>query len=242
MNDGKAVFNWSGGKDSAMALHKYLRQGNPEISCLLTTVNESFDRVSMHGVRTELMDRQAEILGFPLVKVMLPEMPDMSAYEIIMGRQMSKLREEGIHTAVFGDIFLEDLRKYREDKLSQLGIGCMFPIWKVPTKELVGEFIDLGFKAVTVCVDERFLDKSFVGREIDGDFLKDLPANVDPCGENGEFHSFVYDGPIFRKPVEFEKGRIVYRRYVRQGGQPADDGYQSHDPFDTGFWYCDLMP
>lgn len=245
MNDGKAVFNWSGGKDSSLALHKYIQHGNPEISCLLTTVNESFNRVSMHGVRTELLERQAENIGIPLVKVMLPEMPDMPAYEKIMTEYLLKLKSDGVRTAVFGDIFLEDLRKYREDKLAQIDIECAFPIWKIPTKELVEEFIDLGFRAVTVCVDERFLDKSFAGRTIDRSFVKDLPDNVDPCGENGEFHSFVYDGPIFRKPVEFSKGEIVYRKYTRQEQKEELDGKtgsDAPDPFDTGFWYCDLVP
>ncbi len=242
MDQHKAVFNWSGGKDSALALQRYMKPGNPEIACLLTTINEGFGRVSMHGVRTELMELQAESLGFPLLKVMLPEMPDMTAYEKIMGEHMSKLREDGIKTAVFGDIFLEDLRKYREDKLAQLDVRCEFPIWKVPTRELAEEFIGAGFKAVIVCVEERFLEKSFVGRQFDRNFLEDLPENVDPCGENGEFHSFVYDGPIFRKPVEFDTGRTVYRRYVRQGDEPDPDGYQNPDPFDTGFWYFDLLP
>lgn len=240
MNENNAVFNWSGGKDSAFALHKYIQHDNPEISCLLTTVNESFNRVSMHGVRTELLERQAENIGIPLVKVMLPEMPDMPTYEKIMRGSLIKLKADGIRTAVFGDIFLEDLRKYREEKLAELDFKCLFPLWKIPTKKLIAEFIDIGFKAVTVCVDERFLDKSFVGRGIDRSFVNELPDNVDPCGENGEFHSFVYDGPIFKEPVEFKTGEIVYRKYSRHGqeGEPDD----TTAPFDTGFWYCDLLP
>lgn len=237
----KAVFNWSGGKDSAMALHKVVQAGDPSVACLLTTVNESFDRVSMHGVRTELLEKQAESIGIPLVKAMLPEMPDMKTYEEIMNRQMSKLKSEGIETAVFGDIFLEDLRKYREDKLAAMGVDCVFPVWKNPTGELIMQFIDLGFRAVTVCVDEKYLDRSFVGRTIDRSFVETLPSNVDPCGENGEFHSFVYDGPIFTRPVSFMTGEIVHRKYSRQGDS-SGDGEGNADPFDTGFWYCDLIP
>lgn len=243
MSNRKAVFNWSGGKDSALALHKTIQSGDPDISCLLTTVNESFGRVSMHGVRSELLERQAKNIGIPLRKVMLPEMPDMPTYETIMGQHLLSLKAEGIDAAVFGDIFLEDLRKYREDKMSEIGMKCMFPIWKIPTQQLIHEFIDLGFKAVTVCVDERFLDMSFAGRIIDGAFVRDLPKNVDPCGENGEFHSFVYDGPIFKKPVAFSTGEIVHRKYTRQveGGNDSTR-VSSQDPFETGFWYCDLLP
>ena len=201
MSRTKAVFNWSGGKDSALALHNIIGEGEPSISCLLTTVNKSFGRVSMHGVRTGLIERQAELIGIPLVQVELPEMPDMPTYEKLMLERLLKLTEDGVQTAVFGDIFLDDLRKYREDKLSTIGMNCLFPIWKIPTRSLIEEFIELGFKAITVCVDEKHLDRSFVGRAIDRSFIDDLPPNVDPCGENGEFHSFVYDGPIFSQPV-----------------------------------------
>ncbi len=242
MNNRKAVFNWSGGKDSAYALHKILQSGELKISCLLTTVNESFNRVSMHGVRTALLERQAESVGIPLVKVMLPEMPDMPTYERALEERLLSLKADGIDTAVFGDIFLEDLRKYREEKLSALAMKCVFPIWQVPTDRLIMEFIELGFKAITVCVDEKHLDRSFVGRVIDETFVHDLPANVDPCGENGEFHSFVFDGPIFRKRVAFRTGEIVHRKYSRDGGASGDnEGGDGTDPLDTGFWYCDLI-
>lgn len=238
MSGNKAVFNWSGGKDSAFALHRVLKAGEPHVSRLLTTVNESFDRVSMHGVRTELLERQAESVGIPLLKVMLPEMPDMSTYERIMEEKLRKLKAGGIDAAVFGDIFLADLRRYREDKLAGLGIKCVFPIWQVPTDRLIMEFIGLGFKAITVCVDEKHLDKSFVGRVIDEKFVRDLPPGVDPCGENGEFHSFVFDGPIFRNPVAYRTGEVVHRKYSRQDESSSSGA----DPFDTGFWYCDLIP
>lgn len=235
----KAVFNWSGGKDSALAVYRMMQAGEPALSCLLTTVNESFGRVSMHGVRTKLLEMQAESIGLPLVKVMLPEMPDMATYERIMEEQLRNLKGKGVDAAVFGDIFLEDLRKYREQKLSDLGIKCLFPIWQIPTNQLIMEFIGLGFKAITVCVDEKHLDRTFAGRTIDESFVRDLPATVDPCGENGEFHSFVFDGPIFRKPVVFETGEIVYRRYSKQDDR-SGKGQDNH--FETGFWYCDLLP
>lgn len=241
MSGRKAVFNWSGGKDSAIALHKIIAAGEPSISCLLTTVNQKFGRVSMHGVRTGLLERQAELIGVPLVQVELPEMPDMPTYEKLMMEQLLKLTEAGIKTAVFGDIFLDDLRKYREDTLSTIGINCVFPIWKIPTRSLIEQFVELGFKAITVCVDEKHLDKSFVGRVIDYSFIDDLPPNVDPCGENGEFHSFVYDGPIFSQPLHFRKGNIVYRRYNISRPDSSEDRNPA-DPFDTGFWFCDLLP
>lgn len=241
----KVFFNWSGGKDSALALHKYSEGHRQEVSCLLTTINEKYDRVSMHGVRTGLLEEQAEKIGIPLVKVILPEMPDMPTYERLMNDNLLKLKREGFSSAVFGDIFLEDLRKYREEKLAELNFKCIFPLWKLSTKRLIEEFVELGFKAITVCVDSKFLGKSFVGRTIDASFVHALPGNVDPCGENGEFHSFVYDGPIFRAPVKFQIGETVYRKYSRQqqgegsSGTPTDT---KADPFDTGFWYCDLVP
>lgn len=244
MEPGKSVLNWSGGKDSALALHRVLESGTRAVSCLLTTVNETYDRVSMHGVRTPLMQAQASEIGIPLMTVMLPEMPDMPTYERIMEDNLVRLKGEGIRSAIFGDIFLEDLRKYREDKLAAIGMECVFPLWKIPTDRLIDEFIRLGFKAIAVCVDERFLDRRFAGREIDRDFVNSLPENVDPCGENGEFHTFVYDGPIFKKPVKFTKGEIVYRKYSRQSENKSAESRASsaNDPFDTGFWYCDLLP
>jgi len=239
----KAVISWSGGKDSAIALHKVLTGGEIEVKYLLTTVNEHFNRISMHGVRVELLDAQAERIGIPLVKVLLPEMADMETYERTMAHTLGGLKNKGITSLIFGDIFLEDLRKYREMQLGKVKFGAIFPLWNMPTKKLIRDFIDLGFKAIIVCVDERFLDKSFAGRNIDEAFINDLPPGVDPCGENGEFHSFVYDGPIFRRPISLTKGEIVYRRYERprEQKQTYDDRQRTPDPYSTGFWYCDLM-
>ena len=241
-----AIFNWSGGKDSALALYRVLQEGQYDIQTLLTTISEPYQRVSMHGVRTALLDQQAAALGLPCRKVFLPEMPTMAAYESQMASIMRELKDAGARAAIFGDIFLEDLRQYRENQLAELGLPAVFPLWGAPTAELMREFLGLGFKTITTCVNERFLDRSFVGRVIDEDFLRELPPGVDPCGENGEFHTFVFDGPLFRQPIAFERGEVVYRRYTAPPSA-ADDaaGYDcapdDPSPFETGLWYCDLV-
>jgi uncharacterized protein (TIGR00290 family) len=243
----KAVFNWSGGKDSAFCLHKVLQEQHYDILCLLTTISEPYQRVSMHGVRVELLDIQAGRTGLSLLKVRIPEMPSMEIYDTTMATALLDLRSQGVSTSVFGDIFLEDLRKYREDKLAEVNLKGVFPLWKIPTVKLIREFIDSGFKAITTCVNDKYLDRNFVGRIIDDAFLNDLPGNVDPCGENGEYHSFVFDAPLFSKPVEFEKGEIVHRKYAaatqqEQSTADANAAGNPDKPFDNGFWYCDLIP
>jgi uncharacterized protein (TIGR00290 family) len=239
----KALFNWSSGKDSALALYKIMQEQKLEITCLLTSVNQQFQRISMHGVRVELLEQQAKSIGLPLVIVEFPEMPTMEVYEAVMQKTLSKLKEQGVSQSVFGDIFLEDLRKYREDKLAEIGFEGVFPLWKIPTQNLIQEFMSLGFKTIVVCVNERFLDKSFVGRIIDQNFVNDLPDNVDVCGENGEFHTFTFDGPIFSKPIDFELGEIVYRKYEKPKETASNTACDTNttDAFDYGFWYCDLI-
>jgi uncharacterized protein (TIGR00290 family) len=240
----KVVVNWSGGKDSALCLQKILLEEKFEIVTLLTTISQPYQRVSMHGVRVELLDIQAERIGLPLVKVPIPDMPTMETYEKTMSDVLMDLKNQGVTGSVFGDIFLEDLRRYREEQLAKLNLKWIFPLWKIPTHELIRRFIDLGFKAITTCVHEKYLEKSFVGRIIDDDFLADLPAGVDPCGENGEYHSFVFDGPIFAAPIPFKKGEIVYRTYSNPTptDQPnSTDTEKKESPFDSGFWYCDLL-
>jgi len=243
----QAIFNWSGGKDSALALYKVLQSGLYDVRELLTTVSEPYQRISMHGVRVDLLDRQAASLGLPCRKLSLPEMPTMEAYEQLMAAALQEQQNRGATAAIFGDIFLEDLRRYREDQLAKLGLQAVFPLWGLPTTELIREFIGLGFKTITTCVNDKYLDQSFVGRVIDEAFLRDLPARVDPCGENGEFHTFVFDGPLFRHPVPFEKGEIVYRQYAPapktddSGDDCADRTDAAPSPFDHGFWYCDLV-
>jgi uncharacterized protein (TIGR00290 family) len=245
MTQQQAIFNWSGGKDSALALYKVQQSGHYRVQTLLTTVSEPYQRISMHGVRTALLDRQTASLGLPGRQLFLPEMPSMEAYERLMASTMAELKSKGATAAIFGDIFLADLRRYREEKLAAAGWEAVFPLWGVPTAALMREFLALGFKTITTCVNDKYLDQSFVGRVIDEQFLRDLPPNVDPCGENGEFHTFVFDGPNFRSPVPFEKGEIVHRRYTP--APKADDADYDcgadadSSPFDTGFWYCDLL-
>lgn len=241
----KALFNWSSGKDSALTLYKILQDRDYKIEYLLTSVNQKFRRISMHGVRVELLEAQAASIGLPLKIMQVPEMPTMEVYENVMTETLTELKKEGITHSVFGDIFLEDLRKYRETQLAKMDFEGVFPIWKIPTGELIEEFLELGFKTIVVCVNERYLDKSFVGRVIDTDFINDLPENVDLCGENGEFHTFTFDGPIFSKPIDFEIGEIVYRKYERPTNEESSDtacDTSATDAFDFGFWYCDLIP
>lgn len=229
-----AYFNWSGGKDSTLALYKVLQNKSFDIRYLLTTFNEEADRISMHGVRSELLLTQAESLGIPVKPVQLPVSSDMLAYESAMNTAISELKSKGISDCLFGDIFLEDLRTYREERLREVSISAHFPLWKRDTRELVHEFIELGFKTIVVCVDSSKLDESFAGRVIDRQFLADLPVEVDPCGENGEFHTFVFDGPIFQKPIGFRIGEKVLKTYTSQNAEGETMEY--------GFWFQDLIP
>ncbi|MDA6070791.1 diphthine--ammonia ligase [Flavobacterium sp. AC] len=240
----KALFNWSSGKDSALALYKIIQDPDYKIEYLLTSVNQEFQRISMHGVRIELLEAQAKSIGLPLKILQIPEMPTMEVYENVLTETLIELKNQGITHSIFGDIFLEDLRKYREDQLGKISFEGVFPLWKIPTKDLIQEFISLGFKTIVVCVNEQYLDKSFAGRIIDQEFINDLPKNVDVCGENGEFHTFTFDGPIFSEPIKFEIGEIVYRKYekpkIQDSSNTACDANTSN-PFDFGFWYCDLI-
>lgn len=228
----QAYMNWSGGKDSALCLYKALQDEQYNITHLLTSVNATHNRVSMHGVRRELLLMQAAAIGLPLVTIELPEQPAMQEYEQAMLSKVLQLKQQGCTHAIFGDIFLEDLRVYREQQLQQQNIQCLFPLWKKDTTALVKEFIRLKFKSVIVCVNEQYLDKSFCGRVIDERFLADLPANVDPCGENGEFHSFVFDAPLFKQRIPIVKGDVVYRHYPAP--VPGEKPY--------GFYFCDILP
>ncbi|MCW3075988.1 MAG: hypothetical protein JWO32_597 [Bacteroidetes bacterium] len=236
----KAILNWSGGKDSALCLYHFLKQDQFEVISLLTSVSEKHQRISMHGVRVELLEEQAKSIGLPLFKMYVPDMPTMEAYEKIMSESLTDFKNKGTSVSVFGDIFLEDLRKYREDQHKPFGMKALFPLWQRPTSEILTEFIDLGFKTIITCVNEKYLDKSFAGRIIDTDFINALPPNVDPCGENGEFHTFVFDGPLFSKPVQFEKGEIVYRKYENPS-QNSRDAENNNSPYNTGFFYIDLL-
>lgn len=231
----KAIFNWSSGKDSALALYKTLQEEKFEITSLLTSINEEFQRISMHGVSVSLLEKQAESLGFPLIKLELPKEPSMEEYQELMSSTMTKIKSQGVTHSIFGDIFLEDLRKYREDQLQSIGMEAFFPLWKKNTTDLIHEFLDLGFKTIVTCVNETYLDKSFAGRIIDESFIKDLPENVDPCGENGEFHTFTFDGPIFKNAIDFEIGEVVKKNYPK----PKSD--ENEEDGEYIFWFCDLI-
>jgi uncharacterized protein (TIGR00290 family) len=239
----KSYFNWSGGKDSSLALYHILKDKNYSVDKLVTNVNKLYRRVSMHGVREELLEQQAASMGIPLQKFVLPDQPTMEEYERGMMILLDQLHREKFTHSIFGDIFLEDLRVYRESQLAKVNISAIFPLWKKNTTELIHEFIDLGFKTIVVCVKAELLDKSFVGRIIDKRFLKDLPPNVDPCGENGEFHTFVFDGPIFTSPVDFKVGDKVFREY-KAPTDNKDQCFSKQPPTlsSMGFWFCDLLP
>jgi uncharacterized protein (TIGR00290 family) len=217
----RVLVSWSGGKDSALALSEILKDGRYEVAALLTTVAMDFDRISMHGVRRALLERQARSLGFRLEEVFITKNNSNEKYELSMAKVLSQYHDSGITSVVFGDIFLEDLRKYREEKLGSLNLRGIFPIWKRETNQLAHFFIVSGFKAITTCVDTTVLGEQFVGREINESFLSELPIEVDPCGENGEYHSFVYDGPIFKNRILLSTGERVLR--------------------ENRFYYCDLV-
>ncbi len=218
----KVLLSWSGGKDAAFALHELRGCNAYQVVGLLTTVTQAYDRVAMHGVRRKLVERQAEALALPLHTVFLPAMVSDEEYGEIMRAALLRYADADVLCVAFGDIFLEDVRKYREERLAAVGMRAVLPLWGKKSTELAHTFIDAGFEAVVTCVDSQFLDGAFVGRTYDQRFLSDLPSTVDPCGENGEFHSFAYDGPIFRHAIQYRKGSVVLR--------------------DQRFYFCDLLP
>jgi len=207
----EVLFCWSGGKDSAMALNVLRQQRDLRVAALLTTVTEGYERISMHGVRRTLLQRQAEATGLPLYEVRVPPQCVNPVYEARMREALLSQKENGVHCVAFGDIFLQDLREYRERNLAQVEMKAIFPIWKRDTRELTQEFCAMGFRAIAVCIDSTKLSREFAGRELDESFFRELPAGVDPCGENGEFHTFVYDGPIFSIAIPVERGEVVER-------------------------------
>ena len=240
MNKHKTYFNWSSGKDSALALYLLLQDDRFSVEELITTINSHYNRVSMHGLRKELLLAQTDALNIPASAIELPEMPSMTVYEQKMLETVSRLKKDGFTYTAFGDIFLEDLRAYREQQLAKQNLKAVFPIWKRDTKELLNEFLDLGFKTIIVCANSKYFNDHFVGTIIDNNFIDNLPENVDPCGENGEFHTFCFDGPIFKNPIEFTIGEKVYREYDLH----KTDNYPvcKSDDEKYGVWYCDLIP
>ena len=215
------LMSWSGGKDSCLALYEIQKSRDYRVAALLTTVTRDYDRISMHGVRRVLLERQASSLGLPLHQVLITKGATNQEYETNLLEAVSAYCDQEIDSIVFGDLFLEDIKAYRDQFLAQHGWHGIYPVWMQNTTEFINQFIELGFKAVLTCVDSKALDQSFAGRTIDHGFLSALPANVDPCGENGEFHTFVYDGPNFAQPIAFSVGETVSR---------------------DGFWFCDLVP
>jgi len=213
--------SWSGGKDSCLALYELQRSRNYRVAALLTTVTRDYDRISMHGVRRVLLEQQAVSLGLPLHEILITKAASNEEYESRMAEAFAQYRGQGIDSIVFGDLFLEDIKTYRDQFLARHEMRGIYPVWRRDTTEFVADFIKLGFQAVVTCVDGKVLDSSFAGMIIDENFLSMLPSNVDPCGENGEFHTFVFDGPNFRRPVKFSSGERVVR---------------------DGFWFCDLVP
>jgi len=217
----RALLAWSSGKDSAFALHVLRQQGDVEVVGLLTTVNETHDRVAMHAVRRTLLEAQAEAAGVPLRMVPIPWPCPNETYERVMAQAMADARAEGIGAIAFGDLFLEDVRRYREERLMESGLVPLFPLWRRPTPQLAEEMIASGLRATLTCIDPRALAPSFAGRTFDRGFLDDLPPGVDPCGENGEFHTFAWDGPMFLHPIRVRTGEVVAR---------------------DGFVFADLLP
>lgn len=219
----RAVVSWSSGKDSAYGLHLVRTAGELNVIGLLTTITETFARVSMHGVREELLRRQAEVAGLPLYPVRIPFPCPNAVYEERMGQMIARLKADGVRRIVFGDLFLEDIRSYREEKLRGTGIRPVFPLWGRATRDLAHEMIASGVRATLVAVDPRKLPASFAGRSFDAALLRELPAGSDPCGENGEFHTFVSDGPMFRRPVAIRPGAVIERDgFVFADLEPAE--------------------
>jgi uncharacterized protein (TIGR00290 family) len=218
----KILVSWSGGKDSVLSLNEILKDEKLEINALLTVFTSDYDRVSMHGIRRIMLEKQVENLGYFLEKIFISKNASDKDYKSQMVSILQKYESNGVRSVVFGDMFLEDVRKYREENLSKISMTGLFPLWKKDTFQLAKQFIKLGFKSIVTCIDSKRLSKDFVGRMFDKEFLSALPSNVDPMGENGEFHSFVFDGPLFKRRVKFELGEIVFR--------------------DERFYFCDLLP
>jgi len=217
----EVLISWSGGKDSCLALYKVQQSKEYQVAALLTTITEDYDRISMHGVRRALLDQQVAALDLPLEPVLIGKGATNEEYETKFIAACAGYTEKGIDSIIFGDLFLEDIKRYRDQFLARHNLRAIYPVWLRNTTEFINEFIELGFKAVVTCVDAKLLGSEFAGRTIDEAFVSSLPSRVDPCGENGEFHTFVFDGPNFKQPIRFYQGDIVQR---------------------DGFWFCDLQP
>lgn len=217
----KVLLSWSSGKDSAWVLHVLRQQGTVEITGLITTINSAFDRVAMHSTRRSLVELQAKAADAPLIPVPLPWPCSNADYECAMKAVCEQAVAQGVSSIAFGDLFLADIRAYRERQLAGTGLEPIFPLWQIPTDQLAQNMIRSGLRARLVCVDPKAIAPGFAGRDFDEQLLRDLPAGVDPCGENGEFHSFAYEGPMFSQPIPIVSGERVER---------------------DGFWFADLLP
>jgi uncharacterized protein (TIGR00290 family) len=238
----KVLFCWSGGKDSALALYRLMQDPQYEIVALLTTFSDEFQRVSMHGVSMELSEAQARSIGLPLDKVFVSRSSSNDEYQRKMSERMLFYKAQGVTTVAFGDIFLEDLRAWREQNLSEIGMRALFPLWKNDTHALVREFVGLGFASRICCVNDAYLDETALGRDVDLAFVESLPPDVDPCGENGEFHSFAYAGPIFKERLHIATGQCVYRPIEQTHPGASDDiGALPNGRVTKGFWFCELL-
>ena len=232
----KVTISWSGGKDSAFALYKVLLSQEYEIVNLHTVIDKQSRRVGLHGIREKLIERQADCIGFPLEKIYLPASENHEAYKTQMLKFYNQCAEQGIELVIFGDIFLEDLRNYRIDLLKPSKLSALFPLWKVNSKMIVNDFLDKGFKTTICAADASFFSEGQVGNMIDKDFLEALSPRIDPCGENGEFHTFVYDGPLFTSPVPITKGKVVKKTYIYQ--KKNDNGIL--ESVESAFWFQDF--
>ncbi len=237
MNKIPAIFCWSGGKDSAYALHKIMQEDLYDVRYLLSTINGQNNRLSMHGVAEALIQAQADSIGIPLLKVYVYE-ANNEEYEKQMHAALQNAKSQGIHTVIYGDIFLEDLRQYREEKMALVNMQCIFPLWKMNTTLLVHHFIDVGFKSYTCCINDGYLNDTHVGTLIDKNFVQQLPTNVDACGENGEYHSYCFDGPIFKAPISVQ---VAQKIYMPIQTTTVDCPIATKENSTKGFWYAELL-
>lgn len=227
-----AVMNWSGGKDSALCLFNAIQSGEFRVQSLITSVSKEHGRITMHGVRRELLESQASAIGLPLEVLELASDESMESYNAMMSAMFARARSRGITHSIYGDIFLEDLKAYRDSQLATVNIAGAYPLWQRNTRDVIDEFLYLGFRAVIVCGEEQKCPKEFVGEELSRELIAELPKGTDPCGENGEFHSFVFDGPLFNRPLLFERGELSYQNYTPKAQTPPQNG----------FYFRDLIP
>ena len=238
----KTILSWSSGKDAAYTLHQLIKN-NQKPDLLLTTVNKDFNRVSMHGLQISLLERQAQMLNIPLYTIPLSKNLDMATYNRIMHKHLTDLQQQGYNKVFFGDIFLEDLKAYRIAQMKTINMQADFPIWGQSTKELALKIIQSGIKAIVISTNAKLLDESFVGRDFDETFLNDLPSGVDWCGENGEFHTFVYDSPDYKQAISYTLGSKIYKTF-KPCSQKDQKNYNKNvkkNSWDTGFWYIELL-